>query len=97
MNLFQLSIVLSLAFLAATQEVHDPNYCYSTDPLRPQQPRWADRTSIEFVRGHYFNPQPTTCTPARFWLYMRHGDRLPSTNDINRMIPFSTTVSFFKN
>jgi multiple inositol-polyphosphate phosphatase / 2,3-bisphosphoglycerate 3-phosphatase len=90
MNLTVASILLALASIVSAQSVQEPNYCYATDVIRPQRPRWADRTSNDFVRGT-FNPQASTCVPARFWLFMRHGDRLPSTNDINRMIPFNNT------
>lgn len=86
-------LVLSFVTLLAAQSQPDPNYCYALDSLRTQKPRWSDRTSYENIRGSTINSKVSSCTPARFWLYMRHGDRLPSTNDINRMIPFSSTVS----
>lgn len=90
-----LAAITLIAFInfSSAQNIHDPNYCYAFDAERPQQPRWADRTSNDFIRGHSVNPQVSSCTPSKFWLLMRHGDRLPSTNDINRMIPFSNTVS----
>lgn len=98
MKFLTAAIILAVAACVAPapnpfQTAPNPNYCYATDPIRPQQPRWSDRTSNEFIRGLSINPQVSSCTPARFWLYMRHGDRLPSTNDINRMRPFSQTVS----
>ena len=87
-------VILAAASIASAFSVHDPNYCYANDFLRTQRPRWSDRTSNDFVRGtNQVNPNVSSCTPAKFWLYMRHGDRLPSVNDINRMIPFSQTVS----
>lgn len=85
-------IAVTLITYVSAQSAPDPNYCYAFDAVRPQQPRWSDRTSNVFIRGHAVNPSVSNCTPAKFWLYMRHGDRLPSTNDINRMIPFSSTV-----
>lgn len=86
---------IALAFLAVASAdlIHDPNYCYATDILRVQQPHWNDRTALRHQRGASVNPNVSTCTPTRLWFYMRHGDRLPSTNDINRMTPFSVTVS----
>ncbi|CAG9801859.1 unnamed protein product [Chironomus riparius] len=86
-----LCIVLIFAFtkLSSAQNTHDPNYCYALDSLRPQQQRWSDRTSNENVRGSLAELQVSSCTPARFWFYMRHADRLPSINDMNRMRPFS--------
>lgn len=84
--------LLAVASIASADLIHDPSYCYASDVLRQQQPRWSDRTSNRFIRGTV-NPNVSSCTPAKFWLYMRHGDRLPSTNDINRMTPFSVTVS----
>lgn len=86
-------LAVTLIAFASAQQAHDPNYCYAFDAIRPQQPHWSDRTSNVFIRGHAVNPAVSSCTPAKLWLYMRHGDRLPSTNDINRMTPFSQTVS----
>ncbi|KAG5683997.1 hypothetical protein PVAND_013250 [Polypedilum vanderplanki] len=91
MKFLAVAIIFVTVASAISQTAPDPTYCYASDPIRSQQPRWADRTSNEFIRGHSVNPQVSSCTPARFWLYMRHGDRLPSTNDINRMVPFTNT------
>ncbi|XP_070502369.1 multiple inositol polyphosphate phosphatase 1-like [Chironomus tepperi] len=91
MNSLLIAFFLGCAALCAAQSAHDPNYCYAFDAIRPQQSRWADRTSNNAARASSINPNVSQCTPSRFWLYMRHGDRLPSTNDINRMVPFSNT------
>ena len=90
-----LCIILIFGFkiLSTAQNTLDPNYCYAYDSIRPQQSRWSDRTSNDNIRGSLAGLQLSSCTPARFWLYMRHADRLPSTNDINRMRPFSNEVS----
>lgn len=93
MRLLYIGFILALAVFSFAQNTHDPNYCYAYDSIRPQQPRWSDRTSNENVRGSSINSQVSSCTPARFWFYMRHGDRLPSINDITRMRPFSVDVS----
>lgn len=91
-----MKLFIVFAFLAVTSAdlIPDPNYCYASDVLRVQQPHWADRTALRHQRGNTVNPNVSTCTPSKFWFYMRHGDRLPSTNDINRMTPFSQTVSY---
>ncbi|XP_070502216.1 multiple inositol polyphosphate phosphatase 1-like [Chironomus tepperi] len=89
MKFLYIAFILGLTALSGAQNAPDPNYCYAFDSIRPQQPRWSDRTSNENIRGSLAGAQVSSCTPARFWFYMRHGDRLPSTNDINRMRPFS--------
>lgn len=95
MKLLCFVLILGFSILSSAQNTHDPNYCYAFDSMRPQQPRWSDRTSNEFVRGSLAGAQVSSCTPVRFWFYMRHADRLPSINDINRMRPFSNEVSLF--
>jgi hypothetical protein len=94
--MFAALILLAVASIASADLIHDPNYCYATDPLRLHQDRWSDRTALRFVREPSVNPNVSTCTPYKFWFYMRHTNRLPSENDINRMIPFSQTVSSLK-
>jgi hypothetical protein len=93
MQILAAAVIFAIAACVTADLAPNPTYCYASDPIRPQQPRWSDRTSNNNARGFAVNPQVSSCTPARFWLYMRHGDRLPSTNDIERMIPFSNTVS----
>ena len=93
MNTLVIAAVIGFAALSVAQNAPDPNYCYAFDSIRPQQPRWSDRTSNEFIRTRPINNQVSSCTPARFGLYMRHADRLPSRNDIDRMGPFAGTVS----
>ena len=95
MNTIIAVLILELALFSTAQDTHDPNYCYAYDASRPQQRRWSDRTSNEYIRGPSIETNVSSCTPAKFWLYMRHGDRLPSTSDINLMVPFSMTVSIF--
>lgn len=63
---------------------HDPDYCYATDPERPQKSRLVERTSYDIIRGSLNLPN-TTCVPSKFWFYTRGGARLPAAIDIERM------------
>lgn len=48
-------VAFALAVVVAQQQ-HDPNYCYATDPLRPQLNRFSSRTAYETIRGRTINP-----------------------------------------
>ncbi|XP_037050011.1 multiple inositol polyphosphate phosphatase 1-like isoform X1 [Bradysia coprophila] len=68
----------------ATLLVHDPEYCYSTDPIRSQLKMFSTTTPYDTVRGSAYNP--STCTPKRFWLVSRHGSRYPSIADRDQLL-----------
>lgn len=89
--MLKLTIFLLLAAIA-TVGLADPNYCYSTDPIRPQLNRFSERTAYDTIRGT-FNPAASTCTPSKFWFYTRHAARLPGVNDIGRMQDIRTQVN----
>lgn len=58
MNIFNFSVsfvALALVVVSAQQQ-HDPNYCYATDPIRPQLARFSSRTAYETIRGPVINP-----------------------------------------
>lgn len=48
------AILATLAMTAFAQ--HDPNYCYVTDPIRPQLNRFSSRTAYDTIRGRTINP-----------------------------------------
>lgn len=75
-------IVLVLAAVGICKA--NPNYCYATDPIRPQLNRFSERTAYDTISGT-FNPAASTCTPTKFWFYTRHAARLPGVNDIGRI------------
>ncbi|KAJ6646430.1 Multiple inositol polyphosphate phosphatase 1 [Pseudolycoriella hygida] len=90
---FSVSFVAFVLVVVVGQQQHDPNYCYVTDPIRPQLSRFSSRTAYETIRGRTINPGVSTCTPAKFWFYSRHAARLPGVNDIGRMSTIHTQVN----
>lgn len=91
--MFRASVLSVIAFLAViTSGQHDPNYCYVTDPIRPQLSRYSERTAYDTIRGG-FDARASSCTPSKFWFYTRHAARLPGVNDIGRMQNIRTQVN----
>lgn len=57
MIFFNCSVSFFVAFVVAVVVAqHDPNYCYATDPIRPQLNRFSSRTAYETIRGRTINP-----------------------------------------
>lgn len=58
MNFFNffISFVAFAVVIVVGQQQHDPNYCYATDPIRPQLGRFSSRTAYETIRGRVINP-----------------------------------------
>jgi hypothetical protein len=83
-NLLQLMLIIP--FTTAGVSLHDPFYCYTSDPIKPQLERFSHLTSYETARGNSFNPSVSTCTPSKFWFVSRYGTRLPNTGEINDII-----------
>lgn len=48
--------LIFLTVVASTQAQSDPNYCYSTDTIKPQRAMFATKTAYEVVRGRSINP-----------------------------------------
>jgi hypothetical protein len=49
----------ALAFLTivvSIQAQSDPNYCYSTDTIKPQRAMFSTKTAYEVIRGRSINP-----------------------------------------
>ncbi|KAG5672851.1 hypothetical protein PVAND_002940 [Polypedilum vanderplanki] len=78
-------LAIVLAFSQASVSLHDPFYCFTTDPIHPQNQMFATKVVYEALHGREI-PNVSTCTPRKFWMYSRHGTRLPSSSDIRRMI-----------
>lgn len=59
--MMRLSLALMLVVVAALSEasvsVHNPFYCFDSDPIRPQKSMFATKVAYEAVRGDGFiNP-----------------------------------------
>lgn len=76
--LFSLAVML----IEGGVSVHNPFYCFSQDPIRPQVGMFATTTAYETVRGQSINLNVSTCTPSKFWLVSRHGTRLPAVANL---------------
>lgn len=50
-----LALIL-LTTLASTRAQSDPNYCYSTDTIKPQRAMFSTKTAYEVIRGRSINP-----------------------------------------
>lgn len=87
--------VLSLAIISTQcgESVHNPFYCYSQDPIRPQNARYGIRTAYEAVRGQNINANVSTCNPSKFWMMSRHGTSLPNPNDLNNMLAIDSVYN----
>lgn len=67
----------------------NPFYCFSEDPIRPQNGMYATQTAYDVTRGSMDDPAVSSCTPTKFWLASRHGGRMPDTQNLQRMIAFA--------
>ena len=76
------------AFASAQQSTHDPFYCYTTDPIRPQAQMFTTNSAYENIRGNSVENLLSNCTPTKFWMMSRGGTRLPNENQIIEMTRF---------
>lgn len=86
--------VISLYFAESNGGVsmHNPFYCYSQDPIRPQITMFAAETPYESIRGRSINASVSSCTPSKFWLVGRHGTRLPFASDLRLIFEHSESL-----
>lgn len=79
--------VLSLAIILtqAGVSMHNPFYCYSEDPIRPQNAWFGIHTAYETIRGQIINPNMSTCNPSKFWMLGRYGTRLPNPTELTNI------------
>ena len=94
-----LRLILTIAFLITTIawtdaniSVHNPFYCFSHDPIRPQMANFATLAPYEAVRGQHIDPNVSSCTPSKFWIFTRHGNRLPSIPEIENMLEIKDRI-----
>lgn len=48
--------LILLTALVPSQSSSDPNYCYSTDTIKPQRAMFSTKTAYEVIRGRSINP-----------------------------------------
>ena len=68
MSLTVVLVLVAVAMAKASVSMHDPFYCFATDPIHPQNQMFATKTAYEAVRGNEI-PNVSTCTPRKFWMY----------------------------
>jgi multiple inositol-polyphosphate phosphatase / 2,3-bisphosphoglycerate 3-phosphatase len=87
-------LVLCLSVFAVNSSVlkHNPFYCYSQDPIRPQVGMFATKSTYETNRGQNIDPTVSSCSPSKFWLLSRHGTRLPSKTDLGKMFEHNERI-----
>lgn len=87
-------VVISLFVVVSNGSVsmHNPFYCYSEDPIRPQITMFATETPYERIRGQSIDPNVSNCIPAKFWLAGRHGARLPNNYELRIIFQHSETL-----
>lgn len=80
-------LVFSVFFVLSNGSVsmHNPFYCYSQDPIRPQTGMFSTTTSYETNRGRNIDPSVSNCVPSKFWMLSRHGTRLPNITELTIM------------
>lgn len=61
------------------------DYCYSTDTVRPQTLLLNTKTAYQRIKSTDPIEHPANCTPTKFWLFSRHGTRLPSAGSILKL------------
>lgn len=83
LGVFHLLILASSCVLInGSVSVHNPHYCYSTDQIRPQLGMFTTHTAYETVRGRAIDPNVSSCTPSKFWFFVRHGTRTLRLDDL---------------
>ncbi|XP_055690989.1 multiple inositol polyphosphate phosphatase 1-like [Lutzomyia longipalpis] len=81
--ILMLSIEGSLGFVTQCCE----EYCYGTDSDREQARHYATKSAYQIIKSgdssrYYSIPN---CEPTKFWMLSRHGTRLPSAKDMQKL------------
>src|SRR5690349_24313728 len=85
-----LFLVISIIVCAnANISMHNPFYCYSKDPIRPQIGMFGTKSTYETSRGRSIDGNVSSCTPSKFWMLSRHGTRLPSATDLKEIFEYN--------
>jgi len=79
MKVISILLVAALALLSVEgqQSIHNPYYCYSLDPVRPQNGMHSTQASYATIRRPLVDPLVSSCTPSRFWMLAREGGQFP--------------------
>lgn len=78
-------MIFAFSWTEAGVSIHNPFYCYTQDPIRPQIGMFATKSTYETNRGRDIDPNVSSCTPSKFWMLSRHGTRLPSSSDLRKI------------
>lgn len=99
-----MKIVILALCLSCLAEVcwGQQEYCYSEDSDRVQARRYSTKTAYQIVHGidrRLLNVP--NCEAKRFWMFSRHGTRLPGANSIEQLqklvdVSFMTSERLFK-
>lgn len=81
---FVLSLIIILT--EGGVSVHNPFYCHSQDPIKPQIGMFAIHSPYETIRGQSIDRNASTCNPSKFWMLSRHGTRLPNANELTNIL-----------
>lgn len=75
--------VISLVLISTESgpSVRNPFYCHSEDPIRQWTPLGGHHSPYEAMRGE-INANASSCTPSKFWMLGRHGQRYPVTEEL---------------
>jgi multiple inositol-polyphosphate phosphatase/2,3-bisphosphoglycerate 3-phosphatase len=84
-------LAVVVAYSEAQLSMNNPQYCYSTDPIRPQNGMHLTWSNYEAVRRIHVDPTVSACTPNRFWFVSRYGGDLPDRAKIQRIMDFGAT------
>lgn len=87
---FVFLFVISISNASPSQ--HNPFYCFAEDLIRPQRRLFNRFTHYDVNRGQNIDPTISNCTPSKFWLYSRHGTRMPSVNQIANMVRYGENI-----
>ncbi|XP_051859555.1 multiple inositol polyphosphate phosphatase 1-like [Drosophila albomicans] len=82
MRLLLLTLLLALL---EWEQVRGVDYCFKTDPKRPQTLEFSSKSVYNRVSGHdaeKFNVPG--CKATKMWIYHRHGTRLMEKDDIEK-------------
>lgn len=85
-------VSLSSLWLDASVSTHNPFYCYSDDPIRPQNGMFGSFAAYETNRVRNVNASTSQCEPTKFWMMSRHGTRLPTRTELQRIFEHSERI-----
>jgi hypothetical protein len=88
-----MKLVIFVALTSLVGLILGQEYCYSEDQDKPQTTKFSTKTAYQIIKGtdrRWYNVP--NCEAKRFWLYSRHGTRLPgakSMDDLRKLTDVS--------